>query len=100
MTHSTIPESVVSAKRFNTWTVTHTGWFLLCPLWLADIDTDAPVPIPRHVPDWWFDFNLWLNNGVQWLISLHDPDATGFLLNFVKRLPSPFEIPVEAEGDE
>ncbi|RIX47444.1 MAG: hypothetical protein D3M94_07165 [Rhodocyclales bacterium GT-UBC] len=28
---------------------THKGWFLLCPIYLGDIDSDAPEVIPR---DW------------------------------------------------
>lgn len=37
---------------------THKGWFLLCPVLMADVDSDCPyVETRRFVPDWWFSVN-------------------------------------------
>lgn len=38
--------------------ITHKGWFLLCPVLLADIDTDCPyMETRRFIPEWWFKVN-------------------------------------------
>ena len=36
---------------------THKGWFLFCPVYLAEIESDAPVVGARH---WVFDPLFWL----------------------------------------
>lgn len=36
---------------------THKGWFGVCPVFLAEIDSDGPIMDPRHwslVPLFWF----------------------------------------------
>lgn len=41
--------------------LTHKGWFLLCPVYLADINTDGPyVEERRFIPVWWFSFSACL----------------------------------------
>ncbi len=38
--------------------ITHKGWFLLCPVLIADVDSDSPyLETRRLVPEWWFSFN-------------------------------------------
>jgi hypothetical protein len=38
--------------------ITHIGWFLLCPVLLADIDSDCPyMETRRFIPGWWFTVN-------------------------------------------
>ena len=27
---------------------THKGWFLFCPIWIADWDSEVPVVAPRY----------------------------------------------------
>lgn len=39
-------------------TPTHKGWFLLCPVLLADVETDCPyIETRRFIPEWWFSAN-------------------------------------------
>lgn len=36
---------------------THKGWFLICPIYIGDIDSDAPLVAERHwllKPLFWF----------------------------------------------
>lgn len=38
--------------------ITHKGWFLLCPVLLADVETGCPyMETRRFIPEWWFTFN-------------------------------------------
>ena len=38
--------------------ITHVGWFLLCPVLLANVETDCPyLETRRFIPDWWFTAN-------------------------------------------
>lgn len=76
-----------------TWTVTHKGWFLLCPVYLADVDSDAIVPIPRS--RWlngWLELMFHIQAGINGVIYLcgHE-EACGFLFYAVKPV-IPFEI--------
>lgn len=39
-------------------TLTHRGWFLLCPVYLADLEAVEPFLEPRRfIPDWWMAAN-------------------------------------------
>ena len=78
----------------NVFVVTHKAWFLLCPVWIADIEDEAPTPIPRLVPYCWYDFNLWLNNGLCWLVSFVRPDAVGYCYYAVEELKKPKAVKV------
>lgn len=74
------------------WECTHKGWFLLCPVYLSDVDSDCPTMGPRHLWfNWWFEFNIWLNDGINIIISLINPKATGFLIS-IEELPEPKTI--------
>lgn len=74
----------------NEWTATHSGWLLLAPILLAEIHTDAPVPIPRWRLEWWFELNLWFNDYViNWIVGMIDPDAVGYLFWGVRQLNRP-----------
>ena len=86
--------------KTNTWIATHTAWFWLCPIYLAEIESDAPVPIPRYVPGWWFEFNLTLNDFVCWVCSFYDADSVGYMFTGVKELDSPKTIEVESREEE
>lgn len=90
---------VATSMRKITYKVTCKAWLLFCPLYLADLNSDAPVPIPRHVPWWWFDFNFWLNDQLQWLVSLVNPDAVGYMFYGVRdlKITKSIEVPDESE---
>jgi len=45
--------------------LTHKGWLLFCPIYLADVDTDCPYIIPRH---WILNPLCWLAEKVQSLV--------------------------------
>ena len=54
---------------------THKGWFGVCPVYLAEIETDAPLVEPRHwvfAPLFWFsDVSFRILIGVA---SIASPD--------------------------
>lgn len=81
--------------KHNEWIATHSGWFLLAPILLAEMDTDAPVPIPRWGLGWWFELNLlfndWVLNTIVWMI---DPDAVGYLFYGIRKLKRPRVVQV------
>lgn len=41
---------------------THIGWNGICPIYIADVDTDCPVIWARH---WMLDPLLWLSDRIQ-----------------------------------
>ena len=77
------------------WTVTHQGWFLLCPVWLADVESDAIVPIPLF--RWlglWLDLMFIIQTAINDVFYLCGrEDSCGFLFYAVKPV-NPFEIEV------
>lgn len=78
-----------------TWKATHLGWFLFCPIYVAEWNTQAPVPIPRsNRLDWWLELNFAVCNFVIWLISFIAPDVGSYPFLFVRELDEPFEITV------
>lgn len=85
-------------QKFNEWTATHSAWFLFCPIYLAELDSEAPVPLPRKwVPDWYFDLNFWLNDMLQHGIALISPESVGFMFYRARELKAPKIIKVKAE---
>lgn len=54
---------------------THRGWLLLCPIYIGQLDTDGPlIDQRRFVPQWWFDANIALVGGMNWLLEQLDAD--------------------------
>jgi hypothetical protein len=47
--------------------LTHRGWLLFCPIYMADIDTGNPLVVPRH----------WVLNPVLWLAAKIQEIAIG-----------------------
>lgn len=79
----------------RTWRVTHTAWFLACPVWLAGVNDIDIVPIPRpQWLAWWFTVNLWIQQVINQVMFLIDPDACGFLFHHVREI-EPFDCEVE-----
>lgn len=54
---------------------THKGWFGLCPVYIAELDTDEPFIEPRH---WLFEPLMFISHygfvSLIFLISLVDPE--------------------------
>lgn len=40
---------------------THKGWFGICPIYIADIETDCPALTPR-VENWFFETLFWISH--------------------------------------
>lgn len=79
----------------RTYRVTHVAWFLLCPVWLADVDGMDIVPIPRPQSLWWWwEFNMWIQQGINWVMWFINPGACGFLFHHVREI-EPFDCDVQ-----
>ncbi len=54
---------------------THAGWFLFCPVYLADVDSDGPIVWERSR---WFALLFWAAGVIQsaaiWVLSRLDHD--------------------------
>lgn len=58
-------------------TPTHTGWFLLCPIYIAQVDADGPVIWERSFWFWpLFEASLLLHAAAIAMLSAVDPDYT------------------------
>lgn len=59
----------------NTVTFTHKGWFGLCPVYFADLNSDAPHVHERH---WALKplmvVSEWMWGAMFWLASVVNPD--------------------------
>jgi hypothetical protein len=83
----------------NSWTCTHIAWFLLCPIYLAELDTDCPVPIARfNILEWWLDKQFTLNDWICWVIGWFYPEAVGFIFYHVYKLEKPITITVHKQN--
>lgn len=66
-------------------------------MFLANLEDDAPVPIPRWGLWKWYELNMWINdNVVNWLISLIDDSAVGYMFWGVRKMGQPRIIRVKA----
>lgn len=85
--------------RRVTVTVDHEGWFLFCPIWLADAHSDGPMPIPKWELDWLFEAALAVQQFRNWALSFFVPDeCLGFPFH-VRPCP-PREVSFMAEWPE
>lgn len=69
------------------------GWFLMCPVYIAEFDTEAPHLMARWwVPDFWFTLNEWLAQGINLLGQLLFPYhyEPGFRITSTGPLDPPF----------
>ena len=45
----------------RSFTYTHKGWFLMCPVYFEGLESGEPGVDERHWSlSWWMDFNHWL----------------------------------------
>ena len=54
---------------------THKGWIAFCPVYIADIDSDAPIVCERNwVPEFVLTLANWAQMSAMWLLSaiFHD----------------------------
>jgi len=89
----TVLHQMSSDKTLKKYVVTHSGWFLLCPVWLADFDKPDIVPIPKGRMWWLFDLMTALQQGLNFIIGLFKPDSCGFVFHRVQEVPK-FEMDV------
>lgn len=53
---------------------THKGWFGICPVYLAGLDSDAPNVEARYwALKWLIDLFVWIFGAVIWLRTSMDP---------------------------
>ncbi|MBK1883672.1 hypothetical protein JIN85_14730 [Luteolibacter pohnpeiensis] len=72
------------------WNVTAKGWVCLCPVWLADPDSEAPVPIPRPLwLGWWLSLQFWGQDVVNFiLVNLIEDFEPGYAIHHVESVDS------------
>lgn len=70
-----------------TWTVTHKGWCLACPVWIAQENDEAIVPIPRFTwLGWWLEVQLFIQD--RMINGLMPEEQRGFVFWRVEPVPS------------
>lgn len=58
---------------------THKGWFGLCPVYFAGLETGCPAILERHWSlVWLMTFSEWLYALAHWTIHLFDPERELF----------------------
>jgi hypothetical protein len=67
----------------NKITVDYFGWFLFCPVYFEK-NSDFTTPIPLWKMWWLFDLAMMIQQGMNWVISIYNPDACGFIYHHVK----------------
>lgn len=65
---------------------THKGWFLFCPLWVADIKDEIPTVVPRYRLYWVFWLACQLFYAYSWLYRTWTGKPTWYPL-WVSREP-------------
>lgn len=73
-------------KKILSYTATHKAWFLLCPVYIADLGSHAPVPLPRFIPGWWLEFNFTLSDLLFNLMSSLGVEDSGYIFYKIKKL--------------
>lgn len=59
----------------TTVTFTHYGWFGLCPIIIAQHDSDMPVFQARYrFTEWLFDFSDWMYERCNDILTFMNPD--------------------------
>ena len=85
-----------SGDTDRVWRCTHSGWFLACPVYIADADTKTPCILPRHVPAAWLDVNVWIQQYiVNWIMCFICPEAVGFMIYLCRDLDVPLDVRVK-----
>lgn len=53
---------------------THKGWFGLCPIYLANVDSDAPYIEPRFMlTSWLISLSTFIYGSCIWFVSVINP---------------------------
>ncbi len=67
-------------KRLQTITLTGKGWLLFCPIYLPEGWQDSPelCPIPRWHLWWLLSAAFAVQQGINHIVALIDPEACGF----------------------
>lgn len=79
--------------------LTHKGWFGFCPVYFAELDSEAPFIEPRH-PLFSFLFTLseMMFASIHWFQELINPYAEQFwVITVTGELEEPIEISIEEE---
>jgi len=76
-------------------TYTHKGWLGLCPVYIAEPDSESPWLAPRLLwLGWWLDFNSWALYAAGTMLSSSQDE---FEPHWPIRITGKLEVPVEIE---
>lgn len=78
--------------------LTHKGWFGLCPVYFADIDSDAPLAEPRHWSlGWLMHLSVAIYSAVIFMKTVIDPE---WMPVWPLRVTGELAVPIWTEGHE
>ena len=81
-------------------TLTHAGWFGLCPVHLGDLHTDSPLVIPRwSVLQPLLSFSAMVFETLMSFMELCGLEPPGYPIAVGQELPQPRVVDIP-EGDE
>lgn len=77
-------------------TFTHKGWFGVCPVYIANLDSDMPALAARHP---WLEplmtFSEVLLRAVAWTCVAMNPDSEpGWPVQVTEKLDPPLTLPI------
>lgn len=77
-------------------TITHEGWFLFCPCWFSFEKNGDVMPVPKNHCALLFEFSLFIQQPVNWLLYLltKDEELCGFGFQ-ARELDEPFELEID-----
>jgi len=83
--------------KYHCYEATHSAWFLLAPIYLANLDEDVVTVLARRCPVWWVWFNIWLSVLIRGAAECCGrPSAVGCLFYSVKELKDVKQISARA----
>ena len=85
-------------KKTISVTYTHKGWFLFCPIYLNNVETDAPTVEPRHwIFTWLMHFGDVLLDMYASVGQIFNPDFSVPFPLYIKKLKKPITKIYEVE---
>jgi hypothetical protein len=92
---------MVVRKPLKEFKVTHSAWVSFCPVWLNNIESDAPDVLARYHLDWVFDAAVWYQGMRDSIIQLCVPDyPIGFWFSHVYELSPPITVKRRWKGED
>ncbi len=84
-------------KRIISLTLTGKGWLLFCPIYLTKGWETSPMlePVARWHLHWLLSLAFAVQQGINWIVSLIDPEACGFWCYAVPMKPKEIKLEVD-----